>query len=113
VLHYRWGVEEMAALLFAMGVVAGVCGGLGVGGTAAAFVEGFRSMSYAALLIGFARAIYVALDQGRIVDTIVRGLFTPVAGLPLVISAGGMVVLTAVVHVAVTTDIAHALPSVA
>src|SRR5437763_3302249 len=87
VLRYRWGFDEMAALFFVMGVVAGLCGGLGVGGTAAAFVDGFRAMAYAALLIGFARAIYVALDQGRIVDTIVRGLITPVAGMPLALSA--------------------------
>jgi uncharacterized ion transporter superfamily protein YfcC len=109
VLHYRWGFDEMAALFFAMGVVAGVCGGLGVGGTAAAFVEGFRAMAYAALVIGFARAIYVALDQGRIVDTIVRGLFTPVAGLPLLLSAWGMMVLHAVVHVAVPSPSGHAV----
>src|SRR3989442_8358113 len=39
-------------------------------------VAGFRSMAYAALLIGFARAIFVTLEEGRIVDTIVHGLFT-------------------------------------
>ena len=99
----------MAALFFVMGVVAGLCGGLGVGGTAAAFVDGFRAMAYAALLIGFARAIYVALDQGRIVDTIVRGLFTPVAGLPLALSALGMLLLHAAVHVAVPSPSGHAV----
>src|SRR2546422_7183174 len=26
VLHYRWGFDEMAALFFVMGVVAGLCG---------------------------------------------------------------------------------------
>src|SRR5256885_1374051 len=109
VLRYRWGFDEMAALFFVMGVVAGLCGGLGVGGTAAAFVDGFRAMAYAALLIGFARAIYVALDQGRIVDTIVRGLFTPVAGLPLALSALGMLLLHAAVHVAVPSPSGHAV----
>ena len=109
VLQYRWGFDEMAALFFVMGVVAGLCGGLGVGGTAAAFVDGFRAMAYAALLIGFARAIYVALDQGRIVDTIVRGLFTPVAGLPLALSALGMLLLHAAVHVAVPSPSGHAV----
>src|SRR5205807_2134486 len=98
-----------AALCVVMGVVAGLCGGLGVGGTAAAFVDGFRAMAYAALLIGFARAIYVALDQGRIVDTIVRGLFTPVAGLPLALSALGMLLLHAAVHVAVPSPSGHAV----
>src|SRR5207247_193186 len=90
VLRYRWGFDEMAALFFVMGVVAGLCGGLGVGGTAAAFGDGFMVMAYAAVLLWVAVAIYVALDQGRIVDTIVRGLFTPVAGLPLPLSALGM-----------------------
>src|SRR6266702_4130167 len=42
-LRLGWGFNEMAALFFAMGVVAGLVGGLGVGGTADALVAGFRS----------------------------------------------------------------------
>jgi uncharacterized ion transporter superfamily protein YfcC len=64
----------MAALFFPMGFLAGIAGGLGAGGTAQAFVNGFGLMAYAAMLIGFARTIFVALDQGRIVDTIVTTL---------------------------------------
>src|SRR5207253_726319 len=64
VLRFGWGFNEMAALFFAMGVVAGLVGGLGVGGTADALVAGFRSMAYAALLIGFARAIFDTLEEG-------------------------------------------------
>ena len=109
VLRYGWGFDQMAALFFAMGVVAGLVGGLRVGGTAAAFVDGFASMAYAALLIGFARAIYVALDEGHIVDTIVRGLFAPLAGLPLALSALGMMVVHAAVHVAVPSPSGHAV----
>ena len=56
-----------------MGVVAGLIGGLGITGTAEGFVNGFRAIAYAALLIGFARAIYVVMDEGNIVDTIVYG----------------------------------------
>src|SRR2546430_12902027 len=92
-----------------MGVMAGLVGGLGVGGTAEAFVIGFRSMAYAALLIGFVRAIYVTLDQGRIVDTIVHGLFTPVAHLPLALAALGMMLVHALVHVPVPSPTGHAV----
>jgi uncharacterized ion transporter superfamily protein YfcC len=109
VLRWGWGFNEMAALFFLMGVVAGVVGGLGVGGTAEAFVAGFRSMAYAALLIGFARAIFVALEQGRIVDTIVRGLFTPVAHLPLTLAALAMMLVHTVVHVPVPSPSGHAV----
>jgi uncharacterized ion transporter superfamily protein YfcC len=104
-----WGFNEMAALFFAMGVVAGLVGDLGVGGTADAFVAGFRSMAYAALLIGFARAIFVTLEQGRIVDTIVHGLFAPVAQLPLALAALGMMAVHVVVHVPVPSPSGHAV----
>jgi len=101
ILGLGWGFDEMSALFFITGIVAGVVGGLGVMGTAEAYVKGFRSMAYAALLIGFARAIYVVLDQGRIVDTIVHGMFMPVAGLPVALSAIGMMVSHVLVHVPV------------
>jgi len=109
VLRLDWGFNEMAALFFAMGVVAGLVGGLGVGGTADALVAGFRSMAYAALLIGFARAIFVTLEEGRIVDTIVHGLFTPVAQLPPALAALGMMVVHGLVHVPVPSPSGHAV----
>jgi len=109
VLRFGWGFNEMAALFFAMGVVAGLVGGLGVGGTADALVAGFRSMAYAALLIGFARAIFITLEEGRIVDTIVHGLFTPLAQLPLALAALGMMVVHGLVHVPVPSPSGHAV----
>ena len=81
-----------------MGVAAGLIGGLGPGGTARAFVTGFTSMAYAAMLIGFARAIFVVLDQGRIIDTIVNALVTPLQSLPVTLSALGMLIVQAAVH---------------
>jgi uncharacterized ion transporter superfamily protein YfcC len=93
-----WDFPQMSALFFVMGIVAGLVGGLGITGTTEAFVDGFRGMAYAALLIGFARAISVVLEQGSVVDTIVYGLFTPLAHLPLLASAFGMVALQALLH---------------
>ncbi len=92
-----------------VGVLAGILGRLGVGGTAEAFVEGFRSIALAALLIGFARAIYVVLNEGQIVDTIVHGLFTPIAGLPAMLSALGMVVVQAAIHFPVPSTSSQAV----
>jgi uncharacterized ion transporter superfamily protein YfcC len=85
-------------VFFVMGVVAGLVGGLGVGGTAESFVDGFRAMAYAGLLIGFARAITVVLQHGKIIDTVVNALFTPLANVPVLASAGGMMVVHTLVH---------------
>jgi uncharacterized ion transporter superfamily protein YfcC len=98
VIQLGWDFDQMAALFFAMGLLAGFAGGLGAGGTAQAFVNGFGSMAYAAILIGFARAIFVALDQGRVVDTIVNGLVTPLQHLPVVACAIGMMGVQAIIH---------------
>lgn len=98
VMRLGWDFDQMSALFFAMGLVAGLIGGLGAGGTARAFVTGFTSMAYAAMLIGFARAIFVVLDQGRIIDTIVNALVTPLQSLPITLSALGMLLVQAAVH---------------
>lgn len=101
ILNLEWGFNEMSALFFAMGAIAGLIGGLGVGGTVDGYVRGFREMAFAGLLIGFARAIYVVLQDGRIIDTIVSGLVTPVAALPVTASALAMMVVQALIHVPV------------
>lgn len=100
-LRLGWGFNEMSAIFFVLGVVAGLVGRLGINGTAAAYVQGFREMAFAAVIIGFARAIYVVLADGRIIDTIVNGLAAPLAGLPAGLSAIGMVAVQALLHVPV------------
>ncbi len=109
VTRYGWDFEQLSAVFFLMGVAAGLAGRLGVGGTAEGYVEGFRSMAFAALLIGFARGIYVVLDQGRVVDTIVHGLFTPIAALPTTLSALGMMAVHALVHLPVPSTSGQAV----
>ena len=101
VVALGWDFDQEAALFCIMGVAAGLAGGLRVAGTVEAFVEGFRSMTYAALLIGFARAIYVVMDEGHIIDTVVRGLSLPLAALPVGLAALGMMAANVAIHVPV------------
>jgi len=98
---WGWDFDQMSGAFFIMGVAVGVVSRMGVTGTAEAYVKGFREMAYAALLIGFARAISTVLEDGRIIDTIVNGLFTPLEDLPRLASALGMVAGQALIHVPV------------
>jgi uncharacterized ion transporter superfamily protein YfcC len=104
-----WEFDQLSALFFVVGVLAGVLGRLGLAGTAEAFVDGFRSMAFAGLLIGFARAIYVVLNEGQIVDTLVNGMFTPIAGLPATLSALAMMGLQAAIHLPVPSTSSQAV----
>ena len=96
-----WGFDQLSAAFFIMGVIVGLLAGMGVSGTAESYVRGFRAMAYAGLLIGFARAIFVVLQDGRVVDTIVQGMFAPLEGLPVLASSLGMIVAQAAIHVPV------------
>ncbi|MGH7632858.1 MAG: YfcC family protein, partial [Gemmatimonadaceae bacterium] len=96
-----WDFNQEAALFFAMGVIAGLVGGLGVGGTAEAFADGFRSLAYAAILIGFARSISAVMERGLIIDTVVHGIASTLSGLSATGAALGMMAAQAIIHVPV------------
>jgi uncharacterized ion transporter superfamily protein YfcC len=66
-------------------------------------------MAFAALLIGFARGIYVVLEEGRVVDTIVQGVFTPIADLPVAVSALAMMVAQTLIHLPVPSTSGQAV----
>ena len=101
VVRLGWDFDQMAALFLALGVGAGLLGGLGLTGTAEGFVAGFRDMAFSAMLVGFARAIFVVLEQGHLVDTLVQGLAAPLAHLPVALAALGMLGAQAALHLPV------------
>ncbi|AMR26665.1 hypothetical protein A0257_05785 [Hymenobacter psoromatis] len=101
VVRLGWDFDQMSALFFILGVGAGLVGGLGFTGTAEGFVMGFRDIAFSAILVGFARAIFVVLEQGHIVDTIVRGLAAPLAHLPVAAAALGMMGAQVALHLPV------------
>jgi uncharacterized ion transporter superfamily protein YfcC len=104
-----WDFNRLSAAFFIMGLLVGLVSAMGVDGTVKAYVRGFREMAYAAILIGVARAISVVLAEGQIIDTIVYGLFQPLEGLPALVSALGMTVAHAAVHVPVPSNSGQAV----
>jgi len=100
-IQLGWGFDELSAILIVMGILAGVIGRLGVNGTADAFVQGFREMAFAAMIVGIARAISVVLTEGRIIDSVINALFTPLAALPAAAAAISMMLVHNAIHVPV------------
>lgn len=111
VIRFDWDFDQMAALFVLLGLVAGAVGGLGVKGTSDAFVEGVRGMAFAALVIGMARAIYVVLRDGHVIDTIVYAMFIPVSHLPSTAAAVGMMAGQVLLHVPVPSTSGQAVLS--
>lgn len=98
-----WDFPQWSALFFIMGLLAGLIGGLGLNGTAEAFIEGIKAMGFAALIIGFTKAISLVMEQGTIKHTIIHALAEPLSKLPLTLSAVGMMGLQTLLHFPVSS----------
>ncbi|MBC2839807.1 YfcC family protein [Robiginitalea sp. SC105] len=93
-----WGFNELSASFFALGIVAGLLGKLGLNGTGRAFAEGFREMVFAGVVIGLASSITLLLQQGQVIDSIVNGMFSPLKDLHSGVSALGIYAGQALLH---------------
>ena len=101
ILFFDWGFNEMSAAFFIFGILAGILGKLGFNGTSRAYAEGFGEMAFAGVIVGLAGGISVALEEGRIIDTIVQGLFSPLEGLPAGVTGVGMMFAQTLLHLPV------------
>lgn len=97
--YWGWGFNELSAEFFLLAALAGLIGGLGFNGTCSAFVEGLKEMTFASLIVGFAHAIPLVLKDGKVLDTIIYGLFIPMESLPPSLSSVGMMLSQSVLHV--------------
>lgn len=107
--NWDWDYNEMSAIFFVMGLFAGMVGKLGVNGTAKVYSEGFAELIFAGIIVGLARSIYLVLEEGQIIDTIIYGLFTPLEHLPLALSALGMMIAQAILHIPVPSTSGQAV----
>ena len=100
-LELGWGFNELSAAFLIAGVVAGLVGGLGAGGTTAAYIEGMQSVISAGVLIGVARSISLVLADGHVIDTILQSVATTLGGAPPAAAVLLMIPAQSLIHVAV------------
>lgn len=107
--NWGWNYNEMSAIFFVLGMTAGILGKLGINGTARAYSEGFGELIFAGVIVGMARSIYLIMQEGQIIDTIILGLFSPLEGLPLGLSAVSMLVGQCILHIPVPSTSGQAV----
>jgi uncharacterized ion transporter superfamily protein YfcC len=96
---WSWGLTEMGGLFLGLAVVLAALSRMGADKMAQAFCAGAAELTTTALLVGFARAIIVVLEDGRVVDTIIHGIATPLVHLGAGAAAVGMFLVQAVCSV--------------
>jgi uncharacterized ion transporter superfamily protein YfcC len=108
-LRLDWGLNELSGGFLAAGIIAGVVGGFGITKTVTTFVEGMMTMVMASSVIGIARSISLVLEDGRVVDTILHALVTPLGHMPAFVAVLLMIPFHALIHVPVPSASGHAV----
>jgi uncharacterized ion transporter superfamily protein YfcC len=100
-LKFDWGLNELSGGFLVAGILAGVVGGFGLARTVTTFLEGMMGMLTSACMVGVARSISVVLDDGRVVDTILHAMVTPLGHVPAFVAVALMIPFHALLHVPV------------
>jgi len=88
----------MAGGFILMGLVAVAVARMPVADASAAVVRGMEEMTVAALVVGFARAVTVVMEDGLILDTLVHSASTVLVNVPQLVAAEGMLVFQATLN---------------
>jgi len=98
IVFLGWYLVELSALFLALAVAAWWLGGLAGDDAARAFGDGAAAMTMTALLVGFARAIALMLEDGMVLHTIVHGLSMPLSMVGPELSAVGMLAMQSMLN---------------
>ncbi|MGE6258349.1 YfcC family protein [Heyndrickxia sporothermodurans] len=70
VLKFGWYITEIAGLFLLFGIIVGMIGKLGPNQIADSFMDGAKEVIGGALIIGFAQAILVVFQDGKLMDSV-------------------------------------------
>jgi uncharacterized ion transporter superfamily protein YfcC len=108
-LRLGWGFNELSAVFIIGGLAAGLVGGFTLTRSVTVFMQGMEALLPAALMVGVARSISIVLEDGKVIDTILSALVTPLSGLAPLVAAVLMVPFHALIHMVVPSVSGHAV----
>lgn len=91
-----WYISELLTIFLAIGLAAAIIGRLSPGTASRSFILGAEEMTAAAIIIGFARAIEVVLNDGQIIDTVIYSIASMLEGAGPGVAAVGMLAFQSV-----------------
>jgi uncharacterized ion transporter superfamily protein YfcC len=97
-IRWHWGILELSGLFFGLALLSGPLGGLSLDGTVRSFIQGAADITYAALIVGLARAALVVLRDARVIDTLTHSMAVAIQGWSSSLSAVGIYAMQNLLH---------------
>ncbi len=98
VARLGWYIDEMAGLFVVAGVLCGLLARFGARRMSDEFVKGANLMVEPALIIAVSAGIVMVLSEGRVLDTILYGLASPLEALPPGVGASALMLVQAMLN---------------
>lgn len=95
---WGWYLTELGAVFLVLAIIAAIIGKVSPNKAAIEFTKGATELTTTALLIGFARAIALILEDGQVLHTIVHALATPLQETGPEIASVGMFLIQSVIN---------------
>lgn len=103
VFNWGWFLTELTASFLIIGILCGLVGGLKLGHLFDSFIDGAKAVTFGALIVGFARAITVVLEEGKIIDTVVFLAAEGISHLPQSLNVIGMLFIQAILNLFISS----------
>ena len=98
VLKFNWFIEELAAVFLITGILVGIVGGLSANEITESFIKGAKDLLGTALIIGLARGILILSQDGKIIDSILFALSSPISSFHPVVSSQAMFLVQTLIN---------------
>ncbi len=108
VTGFDWSLLEIAALFFAMALVAGTAMGKRANDITKSFIAGAKDIMSAALVVGLAGGIIVVLEDGKVIDTILYHAANGMQGFGKITTLSIMYALQSGLNMIITSGTAKA-----
>lgn len=94
----KWGLDEVAAIFLASGILAGILGRLKASEISDAFILGAKGAVGGAMIVGVARGVYWILDAGQVNATIIYYTTELLKGTSPFVAAIGIVIIVTFIN---------------
>ena len=108
VVFFSWYIAELSGLFLALGIATGIIMGLSANDIASNFIAGAKDILSAAMVVGLASGIIVILEQGEVLDPMLRAVADTFSHSGKVVTLGVMYALPTLINLAIPSAAAQA-----
>ncbi|MGL5514988.1 MAG: YfcC family protein, partial [Sporomusa sp.] len=109
IIKWHFWLDQLTCVFLAIALLVGIVARMSPNEIAENFVEGAKTLVFAAVLVGIARGIQTVMESGLILDSIINAMVQPFNYLPSTTIAPFMVLVQSIINMVIPSSSAMAV----